>query len=299
MTFLIILGVIETCSFRLVLEGKTGKEIPEPSRLEFLEKFLASNFTSSDAEDNTSGSLNRGVIADLPLLRTLLAIHQKSWESSFWEMNSFALLAYASLGASRTLLQWLLACLNFTLDSEDLFCWYRWEKWFLWQGIKLYETDVNTLMQCLICTNDFCFPKMFFPIGSNFVPVQSKEDHFWIEMFYHHSTPIFNLFLFEGVWAKCKSCLVTWYIFSVLSMILMFIMLYHFFHHQKVFHYICVHNLLFFGFNSSGNEFHNYTNTCIPKVIDWMNFLLYQVVLSFCCLIVFCFTLNPRMSLDI
>ena len=38
MTFLTILG-----SFRLVLEAKTGKEIPEPSRLEFLEKFLADN----------------------------------------------------------------------------------------------------------------------------------------------------------------------------------------------------------------------------------------------------------------
>ena len=40
MTFLIIWGVIEIlCCFRLVLEGKTVKEIPESSRLEFLEKF--------------------------------------------------------------------------------------------------------------------------------------------------------------------------------------------------------------------------------------------------------------------
>ena len=59
------------CSFRLVLEGKTGKEITES-----LETFLANNFALSDAEDNTSGPLNRGGIADLPLLRTLLAIHQ-------------------------------------------------------------------------------------------------------------------------------------------------------------------------------------------------------------------------------
>ena len=74
-----ILGVIEIlCSFRLVLEGKTGKEIPESSRLEFLEKFLGNNFALSEAEDNTSGPLNRGGIADLPLLRTLLAICQKS-----------------------------------------------------------------------------------------------------------------------------------------------------------------------------------------------------------------------------
>ena len=46
MTFLTILGVVEIlCSFRLVLEGKAGKEIPESSRLEFLEKFLANNFS--------------------------------------------------------------------------------------------------------------------------------------------------------------------------------------------------------------------------------------------------------------
>ena len=84
MTFLTILGVTEIlCSFRLVLEGKTGKEIPESSRFGFLEMFLANNFALSDGEDNTSGSLSRGGIADLPLLRTLLAIHQKSREASF------------------------------------------------------------------------------------------------------------------------------------------------------------------------------------------------------------------------
>ena len=117
------------CSFRLVLEGKTSKEIPESSRFEFLEKLLANNFASSDAEDNTSEPLNRGGIADLPLLRTLLAICQKSREPSFWQvMDSFVLPAYASLAASRTLLQRLLACLNFTLDSEDLFCWYKQKK---------------------------------------------------------------------------------------------------------------------------------------------------------------------------
>ena len=79
MTFFTILGVTEIlCSVKLVLEGKTGKETPESSRLEFLEKFSANNFALSDAEDNTSGPLNRGGISDLPLLRTLLAICQKS-----------------------------------------------------------------------------------------------------------------------------------------------------------------------------------------------------------------------------
>ena len=50
MTFLTILGVTEIlCSFRLVLEGKTGKQIPESSRLGLFEKFLANNFALSDA----------------------------------------------------------------------------------------------------------------------------------------------------------------------------------------------------------------------------------------------------------
>ena len=119
-------------SFKLVLEGKTGKEIPESSRLEFLEKFLANNFALSDAKDYNSSPLNRGGIADLPLLRTLLAICQKSREPGFWEvMESFVLEAYASLAASRALLQRLLACLNFALDSEDLFCWYKQKNRFL------------------------------------------------------------------------------------------------------------------------------------------------------------------------
>ena len=58
MTFLTILGLTEIlCSFRLALEGKTGKGLPELSRLEFLEKILANNFALSDEEDNNSRSL--------------------------------------------------------------------------------------------------------------------------------------------------------------------------------------------------------------------------------------------------
>ena len=49
--------------FRLVLEGKTGKEIPKSSRLEFLERFLANNFALSDIENKTASPLNRGGIA--------------------------------------------------------------------------------------------------------------------------------------------------------------------------------------------------------------------------------------------
>ena len=130
MTSLTVLGVTEIlCSFTLVLEGKAGKGILESSRLEFLEKFSAKNFALLDAEDNTSGPLSRGGIADLLLLTTLLAIRQKSREPGFWEvMDSFVLLVYASFAASRTILQRLLACLNFALDSEDLPFLYKRKK---------------------------------------------------------------------------------------------------------------------------------------------------------------------------
>ena len=84
--------------FQISSRKKTGKEIPESSRLEFSEKFLAKNFALSDAERSTSGTLNRGGIADLPLSRKLLAIDQKFREPSFWEvMGPFVLVAYASL----------------------------------------------------------------------------------------------------------------------------------------------------------------------------------------------------------
>ena len=54
--------------------------------------------------------------------------------ATFWGIGRlvFVLVAYASLAASRTLLHRSPACLNFTLDSEDLFCWYKPQRWFLW-----------------------------------------------------------------------------------------------------------------------------------------------------------------------
>ena len=95
----------------------------------FLKRFSANNFVLSHAESNASSLFNRGDIADLPLLRILLAIQQNSREASFWElMVSFVLLAYATLAVSRTFLQKLLACLSFTLDSEDLSFLYKQKK---------------------------------------------------------------------------------------------------------------------------------------------------------------------------
>ena len=45
MTFLTIVGITEIlCSFRLVLEGKVVKGIPESSRIEFLKKVFSKQF---------------------------------------------------------------------------------------------------------------------------------------------------------------------------------------------------------------------------------------------------------------
>ena len=53
-------------------------------------------------------------------------------------MDSFILLTYGSLAASRTLLQCLPAFMIFTLDSEYLFTWYKQKSDFyeLWQQHK-------------------------------------------------------------------------------------------------------------------------------------------------------------------
>ena len=74
------------------------------------------------------------------MLRTVLVVlyGQKFEELRFWKlMDSFVLLAYASLAASRTLSQKLLACLIFSLDSEDLSFWYKKSDFYeLWQQHK-------------------------------------------------------------------------------------------------------------------------------------------------------------------
>ena len=114
-------------------KGKTGKEIPRSSRLEFLEKFLANNFSLSDIEENTSGSLNRGGIADLPLLITLLVIHQKSWEPSFWEVIDSCFISICKFASFKNPFATItrLSELSFRF-RRDLFCWYQSKKWFLW-----------------------------------------------------------------------------------------------------------------------------------------------------------------------
>ena len=75
----------------------------------------------SDAEENDSGPFNRGGIADLPLLRTLLALCQKSGETNFWKVD-FLFYKYMQVWQLQDLLKKMRAYLHFALDSEDLFC---------------------------------------------------------------------------------------------------------------------------------------------------------------------------------
>ena len=69
--------------FQISFRRENDKEILVSSRflvknffIRFLEKLLVNNFALSDAEDNTSGLLNRGGIADLPLFRTFAKSHK-------------------------------------------------------------------------------------------------------------------------------------------------------------------------------------------------------------------------------
>lgn len=84
--------------------------------MQFLEKIPPDIYALSDGEDNC-GLLNEGILADLPLL-ILLAIPKSSKSLVSGKQFYFVLLARGSLVYTRTLLQRLLACLNFTLDEE-------------------------------------------------------------------------------------------------------------------------------------------------------------------------------------
>ena len=138
MTFLTILRITKIlCRFRRKNRNKIY--ILESSRSEFLEKFSANNFALLDPEDNTYGPFNSRAIADLPLLRTLLAIRQKYWKPSFWEViDSFVLLAYASLAASRTLLQRLLVCQRLPISTRIVISYaMKWDiPWWIWWKVN-------------------------------------------------------------------------------------------------------------------------------------------------------------------
>ena len=82
-------------------------------------------------------------------------------------MDSFILFAYASLAPSRTLLQWLLACLNFTLDSEDLSFWYKQKRWFLltMAAAQAAENHEDERPDVMLLMRDICINSNLNPLA--------------------------------------------------------------------------------------------------------------------------------------
>ena len=70
-------------------------------------------------------------------------------------MDSFILLAHVSLAASRALLQQLLACLNFTLEAEDLYFLYKWKKKDFYE-LWLQHNQLKTMEMSEAWSDIFC-----------------------------------------------------------------------------------------------------------------------------------------------
>ena len=89
-------------------------------------KDLANNFSLPEAEDNTSGPMKRGGIADLPLLPKVprAEILRCDRLLLYWNICEF--------GSFQNPFAVVMAYLKLKLDSEDLFCWYKLKMWFLW-----------------------------------------------------------------------------------------------------------------------------------------------------------------------
>ena len=129
--------------FQISFRRKTGKEMPESSRFEFIKKFSVNNFALPDAEDNTSSALNRGGRAGLPLLRTLLANRQRSREPSFWEiMDSFVKIGICKFGSFKNPFATItsLSELSFRFRRATLLVQMKSDLYELWQQHKQLKT---------------------------------------------------------------------------------------------------------------------------------------------------------------
>ena len=135
-------------------------------------------------------------------------------------MDSIVLVAYASLTASITLLQQLLAYVNFTLDSEDLFCCYKQKKWFLWTmaaakpwgwvRLKL----ILTMMDIYINSNVSPLTKFIISRRSTeFKVILSWNIEYSMTLNTQCSMTLWNLYV--NFWQKQ---LTTWFLFPNLSL---------------------------------------------------------------------------------
>ena len=102
-----------------------------------------SSFALSDAEGNTSRPLNRVGTADLPLLRTLLSICQKSWSPGFWEVINSCFNSICMFGSFNNPFTTItsLSELYFRFRRFILFAQMKKSDFYeLWQQYKLLKT---------------------------------------------------------------------------------------------------------------------------------------------------------------
>ena len=126
------MGVTEIlCNFKLVLDGKTGKDIPESSRLEFLENISANNFALSDAEDNTSDPLNRGV-QQIYLENTISNSPKVPWVKFLRSNGLFCFISMCKFGSFKNPFAMITSLSELYFRIRRFIFWYKQNKWFLW-----------------------------------------------------------------------------------------------------------------------------------------------------------------------
>ena len=127
-------------SFRLVLEGKTGKEIRLIKIRAFRKVF--NNFALSDAEHIWAAE-QRWYSRFIFVANTCNS--PKSQKPSFWEViDSFCFISICKFSSLKKPFATTTNLSKFTLDLEDLFCWYKQKKQLLWQQHKHLKTmEIN------------------------------------------------------------------------------------------------------------------------------------------------------------
>ena len=106
------------CSFRLVLEEKTGKEIAELSRLRVLRKVFRKQFCFIKYRRQHLWGIQYRKSSKFTFVENTIGNSPKVTRGKFLGTNGlFCFLSKCKFRSFKNLFQPLLACLNFTLDS--------------------------------------------------------------------------------------------------------------------------------------------------------------------------------------
>ena len=116
-------------SFRLVLEGKTGKKIPDSLRLEFLKKIFENSFALSEH----LRSIKWTRYFRFTFVENTISNSAKASKPRFLGSNRlFGFISISKFDSFKnhfpTTTKISLECLNFSLDAENLLCCYKQQK---------------------------------------------------------------------------------------------------------------------------------------------------------------------------